>query len=118
MNLGVETETFGVELTSFELFQHSLMNLGVETTASGFSSNQLVRVSAFSDESWGGDPFNASRPGKSGGRFQHSLMNLGVETCLLTPETPRRMTVSAFSDESWGGDLVGPKSTSSTSPNR
>jgi len=55
MNLGVETITVTVQTPQTVGFQHSLMNLGVETgrrlvlVAGGFD------VSAFSDESWGGD---------------------------------------------------------------
>ncbi len=103
------------------------MNLGVETVlnqaslpvglpVSAFSDESwggdrawhkmiglVVDVSAFSDESWGGD-LKVLRKAEDGEMFQHSLMNLGVET----PQRPRRpiddSAVSAFSDESWGGD--------------
>jgi len=56
MNLGVETLQQYMEGKYFRVFQHSLMNLGVETI------NDLID--------------NAADP-----QFQHSLMNLGVETC-------------------------------------
>ncbi len=36
-------------------FQHSLMNLGVETKKNIAPLRCLLPVSAFSDESWGGD---------------------------------------------------------------
>jgi len=34
------------------------MNLGVETRTGGAGRHRLGSVSAFSDESWGGDPNN------------------------------------------------------------
>jgi len=55
------------------------MNLGVETRQSGDPEELPGRVSAFSDESWGGDRFRKRAPRNSS-------------------------NVSAFSDESWGGD--------------
>jgi len=57
------------------------MNLGVETSGVPDVCLPVPKVSAFSDESWGGDP--------SGGM---------TEFC--------HEQVSAFSDESWGGDPV------------
>jgi len=55
MNLGVETGWFNeLDLWQFQ-FQHSLMNLGVETSATFDLPPYQVNVSAFSDESWGGD---------------------------------------------------------------
>jgi len=57
------------------------MNLGVETLeAEGATANAPWSVSAFSDESWGGDPPPANQTHLSQSAFQHSLMNLGVET--------------------------------------
>jgi len=38
------------------MFQHSLMNLGVETDNPLVKYPEDTTVSAFSDESWGGDP--------------------------------------------------------------
>jgi len=61
------------------LFQHSLMNLGVETHDFQYWRHGQRHVSAFSDESWGGDPHWATLP----------VLDKAV---------------SAFSDESWGGD--------------
>jgi len=55
------------------------MNLGVETAASFLPRLGPLSVSAFSDESWGGDQL---LPG-----------------CVMP-----KPGVSAFSDESWGGD--------------
>jgi len=61
------------------MFQHSLMNLGVETSHNITTALIKNKVSAFSDESWGGDRHQPDRnPVHS--LFQHSLMNLGVET--------------------------------------
>ncbi len=37
------------------MFQHSLMNLGVETMSDLYFLAKVRHVSAFSDESWGGD---------------------------------------------------------------
>jgi len=62
MNLGVETAS-GVRQVLIKLvqFQHSLMNLGVETWIQDVVLPAIKRlVSAFSDESWGGDPIAAA----------------------------------------------------------
>jgi len=80
MNLGVETTRSACTTPGRSKFQHSLMNLGVETRTAVSVGQQVAGVSAFSDESWGGDR-----------RF--------------TIPTSRHDIVSAFSDESWGGDL-------------
>ncbi len=56
MNLGVETNALQHPKWLLFLFQHSLMNLGVETSTRLSYSAIPVGVSAFSDESWGGDP--------------------------------------------------------------
>jgi len=79
MNLGVETSFVAVTCDSSRLFQHSLMNLGVETVIVSLMSCSITGVSAFSDESWGGD---------------RNITATGSITA----------AVSAFSDESWGGD--------------
>jgi len=55
MNLGVETFLPQPRKRSLLLFQHSLMNLGVETFMVSMASSSVSYVSAFSDESWGGD---------------------------------------------------------------
>ncbi len=55
MNLGVETKVWNDCRSIYNAFQHSLMNLGVETCHSPFLPCQPQTVSAFSDESWGGD---------------------------------------------------------------
>ena len=55
MNLGVETNPIVLSGVQAAKFQHSLMNLGVETIASGAGFVKVNAVSAFSDESWGGD---------------------------------------------------------------
>jgi len=55
------------------------MNLGVETLKEYDHSIDAARVSAFSDESWGGDQLLRIFFLKKV-QFQHSLMNLGVET--------------------------------------
>jgi len=55
------------------------MNLGVETVYDWLYFENGRHVSAFSDESWGGDRYS------------------GLPRMRMT-------TVSAFSDESWGGD--------------
>jgi len=56
MNLGVETGDRRRTDYLVCVFQHSLMNLGVETLAGAAALLHLAGVSAFSDESWGGDP--------------------------------------------------------------
>jgi len=61
-------------------------------------------VSAFSDESWGGDPDALNTTANLTLVFQHSLMNLGVETLIVVGGGALILNVSAFSDESWGGD--------------
>jgi len=79
------------------------MNLGVETVVDFPVCEPVDYVSAFSDESWGGDrhlPDDRWLYVK----FQHSLMNLGVETILRRKNGVTGKPVSAFSDESWGGD--------------
>jgi len=55
MNLGVETPGLGRTVRRFLAFQHSLMNLGVETNDHDAARSGGRVVSAFSDESWGGD---------------------------------------------------------------
>jgi len=82
MNLGVETRRRHAVPRRQKEFQHSLMNLGVETSLQYIYDVTNAFVSAFSDESWGGD-HNRGRDGGGVGAFQHSLMNLGVETCPL-----------------------------------
>jgi len=62
------------------LFQHSLMNLGVETVVCFGKQQSITHVSAFSDESWGGDHREICACRWKRLLFQHSLMNLGVET--------------------------------------
>jgi len=79
MNLGVETYRTCIFLRLYALFQHSLMNLGVETYFDLTNPQPSPSVSAFSDESWGGDRG-------------------------LTRSALADSNVSAFSDESWGGD--------------
>jgi len=79
MNLGVETSLYGRFPPLPRQFQHSLMNLGVETRGQRPRSFGRLAVSAFSDESWGGD-----------------LKTVNYNT--------QEKDVSAFSDESWGGD--------------
>jgi len=55
------------------------MNLGVETDGRAALPLSIQDVSAFSDESWGGDQKQGfATIGYT--KFQHSLMNLGVET--------------------------------------
>jgi len=103
MNLGVETESVTEYSERPALFQHSLMNLGVETISSVARCFTTAGVSAFSDESWGGDPARRLTQKKTF-MFQHSLMNLGVETQFGEFEMLIVYGVSAFSDESWGGD--------------
>jgi len=56
MNLGVETHTGLLKEVHHPVFQHSLMNLGVETRGAIYRRQVITAVSAFSDESWGGDP--------------------------------------------------------------
>jgi len=56
MNLGVETRLRPGRFCPLHLFQHSLMNLGVETPGVYDGEESSSIVSAFSDESWGGDP--------------------------------------------------------------
>jgi len=56
------------------------MNLGVETPKAHRPTEQQPAVSAFSDESWGGDPLRQYARTPVDPQFQHSLMNLGVET--------------------------------------
>jgi len=56
------------------------MNLGVETQIVGQPLQEPGTVSAFSDESWGGDPRHVGQRQNDCPAFQHSLMNLGVET--------------------------------------
>jgi len=103
MNLGVETAKRQPAANEHDLFQHSLMNLGVETIDVTVPQEADGVVSAFSDESWGGDPRSAiANPPIV--LFQHSLMNLGVETRRFQHGDQLRLAVSAFSDESWGGD--------------
>jgi len=80
------------------------MNLGVETPDMDFGADRMASVSAFSDESWGGDPDLQTIPQAAKLKFQHSLMNLGVETETSAAIRCARTAVSAFSDESWGGD--------------
>ncbi len=58
------------------------MNLGVETTQKRPAPGAPTPVSAFSDESWGGDPCDQNQP-STDLSFQHSLMNLGVETAVV-----------------------------------
>jgi len=62
------------------------MNLGVETTRQLIAESPVLSVSAFSDESWGGDLVYFWLPDHSVEKFQHSLMNLGVET-LIYPQS-------------------------------
>jgi len=71
-----------------------------------FNRSDMVEVSAFSDESWGGDPQITNFREEIFYLFQHSLMNLGVETCTSTTAPASAAPVSAFSDESWGGDRM------------
>jgi len=52
-----------------KLFQHSLMNLGVETQDCRKRRLTGKRVSAFSDESWGGDPPRDGYIGTEEARF-------------------------------------------------
>jgi len=81
MNLGVETPNdWYMALDAQKAFQHSLMNLGVETRRECQMLPRRHDVSAFSDESWGGDPFMVYAFAPRLHVFQHSLMNLGVET--------------------------------------
>jgi len=56
MNLGVETLSASEIVELLLMFQHSLMNLGVETFLQASCRRRRAGVSAFSDESWGGDP--------------------------------------------------------------
>jgi len=56
MNLGVETPRYKCLAKVVIKFQHSLMNLGVETHPYQNYKTQPGHISAFSDESWGGDP--------------------------------------------------------------
>jgi len=79
MNLGVETEGITIQAGESLTFQHSLMNLGVETRGRFPPPAGGRRVSAFSDESWGGDHLLEWLIWRLI-LFQHSLMNLGVET--------------------------------------
>jgi len=79
MNLGVETNYRRYQIVTAVKFQHSLMNLGVETV----QETSVTRLSL---------------------GFQHSLMNLGVETFGVEAIQVTLVPVSAFSDESWGGD--------------
>jgi len=79
MNLGVETHPGPQRRLAILTFQHSLMNLGVETVLPPQNQQNICQVSAFSDESWGGD------------RNRYKIRVIEAE-------------VSAFSDESWGGD--------------
>jgi len=81
MNLGVETSRRHDCSVFLHLFQHSLMNLGVETPEPPSLPELKAMVSAFSDESWGGDRLK-----------QIAFDWIG--------------NVSAFSDESWGGDRI------------
>jgi len=105
MNLGVETRAmWRCVRPSTTGFQHSLMNLGVETLCQTNGHFPQFVVSAFSDESWGGDPAVAFYTIVLMSRFQHSLMNLGVETKNIPARKSPQFNVSAFSDESWGGD--------------
>jgi len=60
------------------------MNLGVETKMSFWQKLLNKLVSAFSDESWGGDLKVVDVHISVRIAFQHSLMNLGVETILCT----------------------------------
>jgi len=46
--------------TGLNQFQHSLMNLGVETPVAPPGLKAKPTVSAFSDESWGGDPITVA----------------------------------------------------------
>jgi len=85
MNLGVETPERTAALADMAMFQHSLMNLGVETAAQFVGACAGGEVSAFSDESWGGDQ-------------RGDMSRLSYQA------------VSAFSDESWGGDPFHPLS--------
>jgi len=55
MNLGVETALLQSTTITGMAFQHSLMNLGVETLPAFPCQTNKEVVSAFSDESWGGD---------------------------------------------------------------
>ncbi len=103
------------------------MNLGVETMSDLILVHRHLVVSAFSDESWGGDQVvvkrdldikafqhslmnlgvetsAASAAADAEVVFQHSLMNLGVETLETLKLAHTALQVSAFSDESWGGD--------------
>ncbi len=80
------------------------MNLGVETSYWLIGTVNTPSVSAFSDESWGGDLSKRNESTNSCRMFQHSLMNLGVETFAHTDKKSILSHVSAFSDESWGGD--------------
>jgi len=81
MNLGVETQSQDQALHRADCqFQHSLMNLGVETLSHQSGQPDNTHVSAFSDESWGGDPHYDYLQRRTAKMFQHSLMNLGVET--------------------------------------
>jgi len=80
MNLGVETIWAAMKMAIWSMFQHSLMNLGVETQPGVLAGAYVRPVSAFSDESWGGDLIHAPFDGTVVFQFQHSLMNLGVET--------------------------------------
>jgi len=82
------------------------MNLGVETPKPSPLLSSMKCVSAFSDESWGGDLAGCEFAGCGFAVSAFSDESWGGDlfTRRIVPRVP---TVSAFSDESWGGDLTG-----------
>ncbi len=85
------------------MFQHSLMNLGVETLCELAYTWFTSQVSAFSDESWGGDPIahHNRRVLRHVSAFSDESWGGDQRVAL---HALQEIAVSAFSDESWGGD--------------
>jgi len=79
MNLGVETPTrYRLPIIQCFVSAFSDESWGGDPVADCGGAG-FVDVSAFSDESWGGDPVEDAQQ-RITDMFQHSLMNLGVET--------------------------------------